>query len=167
MSNSKRTKWPWQKWYWHEWFTSVDVQSLQRDTRMVWFEMLGRMWNSSERGYLTINGKPMADSALAALLGFNTDLAEFKRHLEVIENAGLFSRREGDRAIFSRKMISDQELHETKVSAGRHGGLVTQRQKASPIVRIPDEDPEALGYPGEPTEEEKLRANELAFAGRT
>jgi hypothetical protein len=132
---------------------------------MVWFEMLGRMWNSSERGYLTINGKPMSDNALAALLGFNTDLTEFKRHLEVIENAGLFSRRESDRAIFSRKMISDQELHEAKASAGRHGGLVTQRQKAgATVVQDPDE-PEILGYPGEPTEDEKIRANELAFAG--
>jgi hypothetical protein len=159
---SKRVKLPWQKWYWDEWFTSVDVQSLPRDTRMVWFEMLGRMWNSSERGFLTINGKPMNDGALSALLGFNTDIEQFKKHLGVIESAGLFSRRESDNAIFSRKMLNDQDLYEKKAAAGRHGGLVTQKQKA--VVLEPDES-EALGYPGELTEDEKLRANELALAG--
>lgn len=125
--------------------------------------MLGRMWKSSERGFLTINGKPMNDAALAALLGFGADVKEWRRHLKLIEDAGLFSRRESDGAIFSRKILHDEGLRETKAAAGRHGGLATQRQRTAG-VQDPDE-PEQLGYPGEPTEEEKLRANALALAG--
>jgi len=158
----KRVKLPWQKWHWDEWFTSVDVQSLPRDTRTVWFEMLGRMWKSSERGFLTINGKPMSDTVLASLLGFGSDVEECGKHLKLIEDAGLFSRRESDSAIFSRKILHDEGLREAKATAGRHGGLATQR-KASTVHET--DEPESLGYPGEPTEEEKLRANELALAG--
>lgn len=165
MAKSKQLKLPWQKWSWDDWFTSVDVQSLPRDTQQVWFSMLGRMWNSSERGFLTINGKPMSDAALASLLGFGTDVKEWQRHLKLIEDAGLFSRRESDNAIFSRKILHDEGIREQKAVAGRFGGLVTQRQRsASQVVHDPN-DGEVLGYPGEPTEEEKLRANAMALAG--
>jgi len=107
----------------------------------------------------------MSDAALSSLLGFGADLAEWKKHLQLIEDAGLFSRRESDGAIFSRKILHDEGIREQKAVAGRFGGLVTQRQRAASQV-VPDTDAgELLGYPGEPTEEEKLRANELAFAG--
>jgi hypothetical protein len=161
MSSHKKQDLPFQKFYWGDWFKSLDVRALPLSTRAVWFEMIGLMWESSERGYLTLNGKPAPDKAIACMLCITVE--EFQEHLAVIEDAKLFSRRESDGAIFSRKILHDEGLREMKASAGRYGGLATQRHKSA-IVHAADET-EKLGYPGEPTEEEKLRANELALAG--
>ena len=40
-----------------DWMKSPEIRALTLPTRMIWFEMLCFMWESTERGYLTINGK--------------------------------------------------------------------------------------------------------------
>ena len=116
---------PAQPFYWGDWFKAIDVQSLPRDTRCVWFEMLGRMWESNERGYLTINGKPMNDFAKANALGFGSAKDEYLKHEKLLEEYGIFSRRESDGAIFCRKILNDIELSEKRANAGSKGGKKT------------------------------------------
>ena len=111
--------------YWGDWFKAMDLQSLPRETRCVWFEMLGRMWESNERGYLTINGKPMSDFAKASALGFGSAVDEYLRHERILEEAGIFSRRKSDKAIFSRKVLNDIELSQKRAEAGSKGGKKT------------------------------------------
>ncbi len=162
MASTKKQDLPFQKFYWGDWFKSLDVRALPLSTRAVWFEMIGLMWQSDDRGHLTVNGKPAPDKVIALMIGITVE--EYLEHLAVLEDAKLFSRRESDGAIFSRKILHDEEMHKRKAIAGRFGGLVTQRQRAQAVVQDPDAD-EPLGYPGEPTEEEKHRANQLALAG--
>lgn len=123
---AKKYDLPAMPFYWGDWFKAMDVQSLPRDTKCVWFEMLGRMWESNERGYLTINGVPMDDFAKARALGFASDLLEYKKHEKILEDYKIFSRRESDGAIYSRFMLNLIEISEKRKKAGSKGGSKTQ-----------------------------------------
>lgn len=122
---SKKEELPAMPFYWGDWFKSPDVQSLPRETKCVWFEMLGRMWESTERGYLTINLKPMTNFAKARALGFGEDVKLYLKHENILRDLGLFSVR-SDGAIYSRKILHINELREKRRFAGYLGGKQTQ-----------------------------------------
>lgn len=135
-------------WYWGDWFKAPDVQSLPRDTKCVWFEMLGLMWESNERGYLTINYKPMTDFAKANALGFGTDLLAYLKHEKLLEEMGIFSRRESDSAIYCRKILKDLELREKRKRAGAEGGKASAKRfaKANRTATPEDETESKQGF---------------------
>lgn len=122
---SKKHDLPAHPFYWGDWFKAMDLQSLPRETRCVWFEMLGRMWESNERGFLTINGKPMSDFAKANALGFGSATNEYLQHEAILREAGIFSVRESDGAMYSRKILNDIELSNIRAKAGSKGGKKT------------------------------------------
>lgn len=123
---TKKDDLPAMPFYWGEWFKSLDIQSLPRDTRCVWFEMLGRMWDSSERGYLTINGKPLEAGAKASALGFGENIKAYLEYEKKLEDYGIFSRRESDGAIYSRFILKLVEIRKKKQESGSKGGRKTQ-----------------------------------------
>ncbi len=126
--------------YWGDWFKAMDLQSLPRETRCVWFEMIGRMWESNERGYLTINGKPMTDFAKALALGFGDNVVAYRKQEKLLESAGIFSRRETDGAIFCRHTLNLVDLSEKRREAGSKGGSKTQSiTKANTKANTEDE----------------------------
>ncbi len=122
----KKDDLPAMPFYWGEWFKAMDVQSLSRETKCVWFEMLGRMWESNDRGFLTINGKPMDDFAKARALGFGSDVASYLLHEKILDDAKIFSRRKDDGAIYSRFILKIVELRKKRQEAGSKGGSKTQ-----------------------------------------
>ena len=137
----KKDDLPAMPFYWGDWFKSMDVQSLPRDIKCVWFEMLGRMWESNERGYLTINDKPMTDFAKASALGFGEDLLKYLDYEKKIEEAGLFSRRKSDGAIFSIKILKLVEIRLKRQESGRIGGSKTKANaKASAQAKRENEN---------------------------
>lgn len=137
---SKKDDLPAMPFYWGDWFKSPDVQSLPRDVKCLWFEMLGRMWESNERGYLTINGKPMSDIAKANALGFGSNVTEYRKYEKILEDTGLFSRRKSDGAIYSRKILHLCDLRQKRKKAGSKGGSKTQANaKANTENEIEDE----------------------------
>jgi hypothetical protein len=122
MSNqSKKDDLFYQKWVWTEWFASMDVQTMHPIAQWIWFNMLGLMWLSNERGYLTQNGKPLTLEELALLFRHLT-FAEFEQYFAIIEKKGLFSVRETDGAIYSRKILSDLAKSAKLAEQGRRGG---------------------------------------------
>ena len=50
---SKKHDLPAMPFYFGDWFKCPEVRAMNLETRMIWFEMLGLMWESTERGYLT------------------------------------------------------------------------------------------------------------------
>lgn len=104
--------------YFGDWLKCPEVRALDLDVRMVWFEMLGLMWESTERGYLTINGKPVSDSVITKILGILPDVLD--RALRQMEEYGVFSRRD-DGAIYCRRMIKDEAIRQAKSKAGKQG----------------------------------------------
>lgn len=106
--------------YWGDWFKATDVQSLPRHIRCTWFEMLGRMWESTDRGYLSINGLPPTERELAMILGFGDNISECKKHVNYLQKKKIFSRN-SDGVIFSRRMAKDSEISRLRAEAGQKG----------------------------------------------
>lgn len=102
-----------------DWKKDPAVSILTKEQRMLWFEMIMLMWESQERGYLTINGKPMTESMLCSSL--NLDNLSLTSWLTYAKNINLYSIRE-DGAIYSRKIIHIIELSKKRENAGKKGG---------------------------------------------
>ena len=117
-STNKKHDLPAMPFYFGDWRKAPEIRALDLDVRMIWFEMLGLMWESTERGYLTLNMRPVSNSVITRMLG--TDIVTFDRALQQLNDFNVFSRRE-DGAIFSRKMVRDEELRLSKSKAGKTG----------------------------------------------
>jgi len=103
-----------------DWRKDPSVQSLDYETRGVWFEMLCLMHESDERGVLMLNGQPMPIEALGRLLGL--DNQNLTTHLTKLLTYGVARRREADGAIFNKRMVNDEKLRQVRINAGKQGG---------------------------------------------
>src|SRR3990167_3543528 len=101
---SKKHDLPYLPFYVGDWKKDPAVAVLTREQKMIWFEMLMLMWESEERGYLTINKKPMALNMLSVAL--NLDKQGLTDILTLFDDLKIYSKRELDGAIFSRKIIN-------------------------------------------------------------
>jgi len=115
-----KEKLPYMPFYVGDWKKCPEVQALPFDIRMMWFEMLCIMWESEERGVLTINKLPIDEPTLARML--SVPLERLREGLGIMENKNVFSRRENDGAIYSRRMVRDEKRREFYVKTGKRGG---------------------------------------------
>jgi hypothetical protein len=118
--NKKKDDLPYFPFYIGDWRKATDVQALPLETRAIWFEMLCYMWESTERGFLTVNCKPISTNALARMIGLSEDL--LKQNIKCLLDFGVASKRESDGAIYSRRMVRDQDIREKRKIAGSLGG---------------------------------------------
>jgi hypothetical protein len=124
---SKKDDLPWMKWFWGDWFKCPEIRALNPETRCAWFEMLGLMWESTERGFLTLNGKPYPMDCLARCLGFAQ--ANLEQSIAEMESFNVFSKR-ADGAIYNRRMVSDCDLGEKRAIAGKRGGICSSKTRS-------------------------------------
>lgn len=125
-----------------DWKKDPAIQVLTREEKMIWLDMIFLMWESEERGFLTINKKPIQIQALCqAMILDNQRLTSC---LTYFENLNLFSRRENDGAIFSRKILRIVEISEKRQNAGIKGGNPLLK-KNSLTKRLTKNKPK--GYP--------------------
>lgn len=108
------------QFYVGDWRKDPGVQALDYETRGIWFEMMCLMHESDERGVLLLNGKPMPDDALANLLRLDKQI--LTTALTKILDYGVASRREGDGAIYCRRMVRDENIRKVRAEAGKQGG---------------------------------------------
>ncbi len=87
------------------------------------------MWESTERGYLTLNEKPVITLVISKMVG--VDITEMEKALQQMEQFNVFSRRE-DGAIFCRKMVRDEDIRQLKAKAGRKG--MKKRYSKKPVI---------------------------------
>jgi hypothetical protein len=73
--------------------------------RGLWLEMMNMMHGSERYGYLSINGQPIPDEAIARYCG--ASLQEYLPLVTELERARILSRT-SDGVIFSRRMVSDE-----------------------------------------------------------
>ena len=138
---TKKHDLPAMPWYWGDWFKCPEVRALTPAARCLWFEILGLMWESTERGYLTLKGKPYPKEALGRCLGFATDLLDVL--LNEMELFGVYS--VDDRgALFSRRMVKDEDLRLKRAIAGSKGGFCSS--KSSSKAQANTEDESEKGY---------------------
>jgi hypothetical protein len=77
------------------------------------------MHTSEERGVLILGGKPLSDEAVAALVG--GEMRETLACLSELLEMRVFSRRK-DGAIYSRRMVREEEKRRKCSDAGKKGG---------------------------------------------
>lgn len=130
-------KMPAMQFYPADWRKDLAVQSLGYHDRGVWFEMLCLMHESSERGVLLLAGLPMQDDVIARLLGL--DNQTFNQTLTSLLTYGVAKRRDGDKAIYSKRMVADDQLCEIRRKAGKLGGnpLLLKQKRTTGDIQIP------------------------------
>ena len=102
-----------------DWRKDAGIQSLDYHTRGVWFEILCFMHESSERGVLLLNNKPVSDKSLANMLGLDNQI--LTTTLTSLFESGVAHRRE-DGAIYNKRMILDEKLRQIRTEVGKKGG---------------------------------------------
>lgn len=116
---SKKQDLPAMPFYFGDWRKAPEIRALDLDVRMIWFEMLGFMWESTERGYLTLNGKAIDNFVITKMIG--VDILLLEQAIQQLEKYNVFSRRETDGAIYCRKMVRDEEIRKARSQAGMQG----------------------------------------------
>ncbi len=107
------------QFYTGDWMKDPALRSCGPMARGVWVDLLCLMHDGDERGVLSINGKPVSLEQIARMTG--ATLAEIRKAMVELENAGVFSRNEAG-AILSRRMVRDTELLEIRRQGGHLGG---------------------------------------------
>ena len=102
-----------------DWRKDPGVQSLDFETRGIWWEIICLMHESDERGVLMLNGAPMPESALCRLLGL--DNQKLQSALSILLTYGVAKRRD-DGAIFNSRMVKDESLRKIARESGHQGG---------------------------------------------
>ena len=134
---NKKKDLPYMPFYFGDWRKAPEVRALDLDVRMIWFELLGYMWESNERGYLTLNGNAVITSVITKLIG--VDISVIEKAIAQMELYGTFSRRE-DGAIYCRKMVKDEEIRKKKSESGKEGMDVRYGRKPKKDAKKPKKD---------------------------
>ena len=140
MSDAKNSgRLPAFQFYPADWRKDPGVQSLDYETRGIWWEIICLLHESDERGVLLLNGNPMPEDALCRLLGL--DNQKLTTALTTLLTYGVAKRRESDGAIYSKRMVADENLRQIRKMAGSKGGnpllvkqnpTTTVKQKRTP-----------------------------------
>ena len=91
--------------------------------------MLCLMHESERRGVLILNGAAVTEDSLSRLLGLDKQI--LTTTLSTLLSSGVASREEGTGAIYSRRMVRDENLRRIRTEAGFKGGnpvLLNQSQ---------------------------------------
>lgn len=116
-----------------DWLNDAALRMVSIGARGLWIEMMCLMHQGSEYGYLKVNGKVILSSNLARMSG--ATLSETEGWLGELESAGVFSRDESG-CIFSRRMIRDEKIRESRAAGGSKGGnpmLLKARQGSEEV----------------------------------
>lgn len=121
INDSKKDDLPYMPFYVGDWLKAPDIQCLSYELKGLWFEMLCYMWESKERGVLIkANGAPYTIAEVSRLLRLPEVL--LKQKLKQLLEFAIYSIRESDGAIYSRRMVKDQRIRKIRKKAGSKGG---------------------------------------------
>lgn len=101
-----------------DWRKDAALQSCSLSAQGLWVNMLCIAHECEPYGHLSVNGNPMQAAQLARLVGLSA--RECSALLEELEGAGVFSRTD-TQEIFSRRMVSDEELRRKRAEGGGKG----------------------------------------------
>lgn len=106
---------PWGKFYWSDWASDPKLKLCSLAAQGLWMRMLCIAAEANPVGYVAVNGHPLSDSDIIAMVGGEPDMVGGL--LAELAKWGVFSRdRRG--CIYSRRMVSD----EIKASKARDNG---------------------------------------------
>ena len=118
---TKKTDLPAMPFYVGDWLKCPEVRALSPDVRGLWFDLLCYMWESTERGVMVKpNGKPYTQNEIIRIVGLDNQNSGI--WLTYLLDNGVCSARETDGAIFSRRMVRDEEIRLIRRESGKRGG---------------------------------------------
>lgn len=102
-----------------DWRKDSALQSCGMAARGLWHEMMCIMHECVPYGYLAVNGQAMSSAQLARLVGESE--RSVRNWLIELKAAGVYSVTD-DGIIYSRRMVKDERLRNTRAESGRLGG---------------------------------------------
>lgn len=97
---------PWFKFRPDRWLGDVGLQSCSLSAQGLWINLVALMHQSKEYGHLTYKGRPATTNDIAKMLPRLTP-AVIDSCLQELADEDVFSRRESDNCIYSRRMVDD------------------------------------------------------------
>lgn len=97
---------PWSKFFWSDWEADQGLRLCSLSAQGLWMRMLCVCARHEPKGYLAINGNPLAVDAIARLAGVAETEAETL--MAELERNGVFSRNRSG-CIYSRRMVRDEK----------------------------------------------------------
>lgn len=107
-----------------DWRKDVQIQSLDYETRGVWWELVCFLHEAEERGKLKVNGRWLNDEEIARMLGLPKQT--WKQTRSKLEAAGVPGVDAKTGGIYSRRMVREEAQRLAKVEAGRLGGRASR-----------------------------------------
>ena len=105
--------------YTGDWLKDPAVRCCSLEARGLWIEMLCLMYESPQRGYLSLaNGQPVTAVQLSRMVG--ASIEDVKRLTGELRACGVYSET-SDEIIYSRRMVSDELVRADKSKAGKKG----------------------------------------------
>lgn len=105
-----------------DWLRDAALRSCSTAARGLWMDMLCFMHEGSPYGYLKVNHKVILPANLARMTGLTFE--ETEGCLAELREAGVFQE-DTDGAIFSKRMIRDEEIRNKRATGGHLGGNPT------------------------------------------
>jgi hypothetical protein len=106
------------QFYPSDWLRDTALRSCSTGARGLWIDMICFMHEGSPYGYLKVADKVILPSNLARMVGETMEVVE--GWLNELKEAGVYDTDNG--AIFSRRMIRDEELRQKRAEGGKLGG---------------------------------------------
>lgn len=120
------------QFYPSDWLRDTALRSCSTGARGLWIDMICFMHEGTPYGYLKVSDKVILPSNLARMVGETLEVVEGWLH--ELEEAGVYDVDNG--AIYSRRMIRDEELRQKRAEGGKLGG--NPNLKVNHEVKIED-----------------------------
>ncbi len=109
------------QFYCGDWMKDPALRACSPAARGLWIDCLCLMHESPRKGYLEhANGDAVTPLQLSRMAGCT--VAEVRKHIREMEKVGVFSRVLATGAIFSRRMVNDEETRKKLQANGQAGG---------------------------------------------
>lgn len=123
------SKLPWFQFYPGDWSKDPFLRTCSRAAKGLWIDLMCIMFECSPRGILAFpGGVPMSVRDIAIAAG--GDVEQNMQLLEELLVKGV-ARRNEEGAIFSKRMMEDDQLRQVRAESGSKGGKAKAKQKRS------------------------------------
>lgn len=102
-----------------DWMKDPNLRRCSRAARGMWIDMLCLMFECEDRGILSTGGEPWSDEDIAAAIGGDT--SEGLSCISELLRKGVAHRNQSG-AIFSKRMVRDEQIRRERAKAGSVGG---------------------------------------------
>ena len=138
-----------------DWLKCPEVKVLPPDIRGLWFDMICYMWESVERGVMVKpTHHPYTKSEIVRMIGLDCNNSD--KWLDILIENGVCAIRDIDGAIYSRRMVRDEDIRQKRAKAGKMGGTKTAKMlKKSNMDQLSETPPPPL------TTEQKVKSERV------